>query len=289
MKRKTISVLVSTWNEEKNLSRCLDSVTWADEIVVVDMRSSDRTVAVARRYTRKVYSVPWAGYAEPGRAFAQSRATGDWILIVDADETVTPGLRDRLRAIADSDRHDIAVVPFRTYFFGREMKGGGWGPGQERHPRFFRRSLKILTDRVHDMFEIPKNARVTGIKSPDECLVHFPYRDWGHFLDKWNRYSTLEARNAYEGKKNIESRAIVTFLKMKKQFLTRYLLRGGFRDGLAGLALALMMALYKLIVFLKLRDMKKFRSADAGDRVRGVYGRIASRVMARGPSAHRKK
>lgn len=280
MSAPKISVLINTRNEEANIRLCLESARPADEIVVVDMESEDRTVEIAREYTDKVYSHPKLGYADPARAFALSKASCDWVLILDADELATPGLWKAIRAIAASDRADVAIIPFRTWMFGRELKGGGWGAGQDTHPRFFRRSTNILSERVHLMFEIPASARVERITDLGACIVHFNYLDLEHFLEKSNRYTTIEARNAREGKKAGLPHFRAAMAKAAKEFIRRFFVKKGYRDGSTGFLLAFLQASYYLSAWHKEATMRHFGSLEPRAAIAAYYEAEKQRIVA---------
>ncbi|HUX36367.1 MAG TPA: glycosyltransferase family 2 protein [Rectinemataceae bacterium] len=280
MKEPSISVLINTRNEEANIRLCLESAGPADEIIVVDMESEDRTVEIAREYTNKVYSHEKLGYADPARAFALSKATGDWVLILDADELATPGLWKAIREIASKDRADVAIIPFRTWMFGRELLGGGWGPGQDTHPRFFRRATNILSERVHLMFEIPPEARIERITDLGACIVHFNYLDLEHFLEKSNRYTTIEAQNAYEGKKAGLPHFRDALAKAVKEFTRRYLVKKGYRDGSTGFLLAFLQAGYYLSAWHKEDTMRRYGRLEARSAITASYETEKRRIVA---------
>ena len=125
-----LSVIVITYNEEQNIEDCLRSVCWADEIIVVDAYSQDRTVELARKYTDRVYQRERAGYA-PAKQFALGQATGDWVLWIDADERVTPELATQIREAVSRNPNPFSgyYLPRRAYFLGRWIKHCGWYPG----------------------------------------------------------------------------------------------------------------------------------------------------------------
>src|SRR5512143_1921914 len=145
-----LSVITLTLNEAANIGECLESVRWADEIIVVDSGSTDRTLETARRYTEKIFTIDWPGYGA-ARNFALSQATGNWALWLDADERVTPELGEEIRDLLA--REDIAVAGFavgrRAYFLGRWIKHCGWYPS--RVVRLFRKDRGRFTEsRVHE-------------------------------------------------------------------------------------------------------------------------------------------
>lgn len=122
-----ISVLIHTFNEERNIRNCLETVKWADEIIIVDMYSDDKTVEIAKEYTDKIYFFERVGYVEPARQFALEKSTHEWILVVDADELVPLKLKNKLFEIMEKDLADVVFIPRNNYFFGRLMQGTGWG------------------------------------------------------------------------------------------------------------------------------------------------------------------
>ena len=135
----TLSVVVLTLNEERNIDECLASVSWADEITVVDSGSTDRTVEIARRYTTRVLQLPWEGYGATKNT-ALNSVTGAWVLWLDADERVTPDLRAEITAILERNDPRVAAcsMPRRAYFLGRWIRHSGWYPG--RVTRLFRKA-----------------------------------------------------------------------------------------------------------------------------------------------------
>jgi len=125
MKKLSVSVLIHTLNEERNIRNCLETVIWAEEIIVVDMYSDDKTVEIAREYTDKIFYFERVGYADPARKFALERATKPWILVVDADELVPRRLYEELKNIIEKDLADVVYIPRNNYFFGEILKGTG--------------------------------------------------------------------------------------------------------------------------------------------------------------------
>ncbi|MFZ4615376.1 MAG: glycosyltransferase family 2 protein [Rectinemataceae bacterium] len=278
MKRAGISVLINTRNEEDNLRACLESLGRASQIIVVDMESEDRTVEIAREFTEEIYSHPKLGYADPARAFALSKASCDWVLIVDADEIVTPPLWDELERLAREDLIDVALVPFRTWMFGRRLNGGGWGPGQETHPRFFRRSVNIISDRVHMMFDVPSTARMYPVSAKGAVIEHFNYYDLFHFIEKLNRYTTIEAMNAFDGKKEGFPGFRSALIKAIKEFTRRFIIKKGYRDGGEGFLLAFLMSAYYLSAWQKEGQMRGHGKTEYRSAIKSVYDREKRRV-----------
>lgn len=222
---ETISAVIITFNEEAQIGRCLESVEWVDEIIVVDSHSTDRTREIARSYTPCVYEEDWKGYG-PQKASALAKATGDWVLSVDADEEVTPALRaEILGAVRDRPLgHAGYLIPRRFYFLGRPLVHGGLYP--KYYLRLFRRDQGTFDGRL-----LHEQVRVTGsVGRLQGDLLHWSYRDLEQYWDKARRYATL-----YVEVHRNESISLWRFLGIPLKFLYRYVFRLGFLDGRHGL------------------------------------------------------
>jgi glycosyltransferase involved in cell wall biosynthesis len=251
-----ISVVINTLNEEKNLPYALRSVRpWADEIIVVDMHSEDRTVEIAQEFGAKVFLHERVGYADPARAYAVSNATAEWILMLDADEVVPAPLSRHLKRIADDDRADIVMIPWLNYLLGAPLKYSGWGPEQDKHFRFFKRGMMEITSKIHGYYKFVPGGRVLQLAyQPGMAVVHFNYVDAWQFLEKLNRYTTIEAQQASErGERASAWRALYW---ATREFLNRYLLKQGYRDGWRGFYLSGLMAMYRWVAYAKLQELK---------------------------------
>lgn len=269
-----ISVLINTFNEEKNIRNCLESVKWADEIIVVDMYSDDRTVEIAREYTDKIYMYERMGYADPARQFALEKASNEWVLVVDADEIVPIKLRNKLIEIAESGEYDAVLIPHINYFFGHKMKGTGWGPLQDMHVRFFKKKFMNYGTRIHNFSNLDPSARVYKLKDESLGFIHFNYIDVEHFLEKLNRYTTIEAKNAVDagGKFSVTKLLII----MLKEFINRFIRRKGYMDGFQGFALSMLMMAYRLSASLKHYLIEKYSSDQVREKILNQYNQIAS-------------
>jgi len=273
-----ISVLINTFNEEKNIRNCLETVKWADEIIIVDMYSEDKTVEIAKEYTDKIYFFERMGYVEPARQFALERATNDWVLVVDADELVPLKLKNKLIEIMEKNLADVVYIPLNNYFFGKLMQGTGWGALQDMHPRFFRKSFVSFSEAIHNIFKINKNARIYYIYDPETGFIHFNYIDVEHFIDKLNRYTTIEAKNMFNDIKPVPS--FGKFLtKLLKELVNRFLRKEGFKDGLYGFSLTILMVAYHTSSYLKYKIMTKFNSDNPREKILMEYSNIAKNII----------
>ncbi len=276
--RPKVSVLINTLNEERNIRRCLESVKWADEIVVVDMHSDDRTIEIAREYTDRIHLHPRMGYADPARQFALDQASHDWVLVVDADELVPLALSERLLAIAASEPFDAVLIPHRNYIFGRLMAGSGWAPLQDMHVRFFKKTMMSYGNRVHRFAQLDPSARIYRLLDPDCGFIHFNYLDVEHFLSKLNRYTTIEAENEFQAGVPFNLRR--TLLRAAWEVVNRLVFKRGYRDGFQGLVLASLMVSYRLAAAEKLRLMHLHGSTAVADGIHQGYDEVAARVLA---------
>ncbi|GFE62573.1 glycosyltransferase family 2 protein [Geobacter sp. AOG2] len=244
-----LSVVVIARNEAERLDDCLQSVSWADEIVVVDSGSSDATREVARRYTDKVFDVAWRGFG-PQKQAAVDLATNDWILNIDCDERVTPELSAEIQGILASDNATQAYsVPRRTFLGTREIKHCGWYP--DRTVRLFnRRSARFSDSLVHE--------RVVADGPVAHCrghLLHYSFSGIGPLLTKLNYYSDLSARQMFE-----QGRRCTLFdltVRPLFAFFKTYVLRLGLLNGVEGLEISLTTALLTFTKYAKLREMAK--------------------------------
>lgn len=228
-----LSVIIITHNEARNIEACLQSVTFADEIIVLDNHSSDNTRELARRYTDKVYlgDKNWPGFgAQKNRAL--SYASSNWVLSIDADERVPPALRDEILVLIHDDKTDAAFIPRQSRYCGKIISHSGWQP--DFVLRLFKREgCRFSDDLVHEKVIIPNCFRILNLKHP---LDHYSFANLEEVLDKINRYSTANAqKTALQGKKSSLGKAIVHGLWA---FFRSYFLRLGFLDGREGFMLA---------------------------------------------------
>ena len=249
MSRPRISVTVITWNEEERLRRCLESVAWADEIVVVDAGSDDKTVEIARGFTDHVLVRAWDGFA-PQKNFAAERATGDWVLSLDADEEVSPELAAEIRRLVAAPAADGYLLPRRNIFWGRWVRHGLLYPDWQL--RLFRRGRgRFVAREVHESVEV--DGRVDRLSA---ALVHRSYRDVADFIARTNRYTTLAADEWVRRGRRIRVTDLI--VRPAGRFLSMYVVHAGFLDGWRGFLLAVLYAYYVFV-----------RSAKVWERVKG--------------------
>ncbi len=242
-----LSVLVLTKNEAHNIDACLESVCWADEIVVVDSGSSDKTVEKARKWTPKVFVTDWQGFSGT-KNWGLQHVTGEWVLWLDADERVTPELAAEIQAVFRSVSADGYEIPRKANFLGHWILHGGWYPGYVL--RLVRRKWAHFEEsRVHEGLRRP--PRVERLKNP---LLHFTDPTLEHYLTKFNRYTTLAAEDLQE--KGRRFHLIDLLFRPVHLFLKMYVLKAGFLDGFAGFLLAQLSAFYVFTKYAKLFELQ---------------------------------
>ena len=242
-----LTVTIITRNESANIAAALESAQWADEIIVVDSESTDDTADIARRYTNRVIVRPWPGYAAQ-KNFAAAEASHDWILSLDADERVTPALREEIRAtLASSPRAAGFRIPRVTFHLGRWIRSTDWYPDYQL--RFYDRRRGQWTGRyVHESVRV--DGPVARLRSE---IQHYAYRDVAHHLQTMDRYTTLAARQMFEDGRR--AGWVDILITPRLTFFRNYILRGGFRDGMAGLVISAMNAYYVGLKFAKLWEL----------------------------------
>jgi glycosyltransferase involved in cell wall biosynthesis len=247
-----LTVTIITHNEGPAVAEALESVSWADEIVVIDSHSADHTAATARRYTPRVEVREWAGYG-PQKNYAAAQASHDWILSLDADERVTPALaaeiRDLMKRGPSMQGYRIARV---SYYLGQWIRSTDWYP--DYHLRLYdRRAAQWSERRVHESVET--KGKVGKLQGE---MLHYPYRDISEHLSKIDRYTTLAAEEwAAEGRR---ASGLHAFIYPRLAFFRNYILRRGFRDGQTGLLVSLLNSYYVFLKYAKLIELQ--RAAD---------------------------
>jgi len=256
-RRRRLSVTVITLNEEERLRACLESVAaWADEIVVIDAESTDKTVAVAREFTDRVWVRPWPGFAAQ-KNWALAQAAGDWLLSLDADERVTPELRERIGQVLVADGPaDGYAIPRRNILWGAWVRYGGLYPDDQL--RLFRRGAgRFVGDGVHESVQV--EGRVERL---DEPLLHHSYRSLEDFVQRSNRYSTLAAADWRAGGRRTHLADLV--FRPLGRFVSMYIIRRGFLDGWRGLVLAILYANYVFLRMAKAWEAGRGGGPDGG-------------------------
>ncbi len=243
-----ISAFVLTYNEERNIAACLESLTWCDEIVVVDSGSADSTIEIASRYKAKIVQQPWLGYAgQKNVALAQCR--GPWILWVDADERITPGLAKEIRACIPTTHYAVYRIPRRLHFLGKRLRFGG--VGTDSPFRLFRKEAVSFPE-THLIHEKPEVKGPIGRLRAE--MDHYSYLTLADYFGKLNGYTSLAARQMHMRKRRFRPHQLLIPLW---EFFERIVFRMAFLDGIEGMAFAAFSSYSVLIKYLKLREFDR--------------------------------
>ncbi len=254
-----ISVTIITFNEADNIRAACESVAWADEVLVVDSGSADATREIAAGCGARVVERDWPGFAAQ-KQFAAESATHDWVFSLDADERVSEELRACVLALRDAGESRLAGgyrVARRSFYMGRWIKGGGWYPDFQL--RFYdRRRGRWEGAHVHESVKMSAGARVETLGGD---LLHFSVRDAAHHHRMiGERYAPLAARKMFEAGRRTTPLRIAT--AGPAAYTRSLILKGGFRDGLAGLAIARFAAHHAFLKHIMLWEMQSEASSD---------------------------
>ena len=262
MLMSTIAAVVITKNEERNIGACLETLRWVHDVIVVDACSTDRTVEIARTHSARVFLHSWPGYG-PQKNYGIDRATADWILIVDADERVTDGLRAEMSRIMEAVADDVVgfEIPRRNFFYGRWIQGGGLYPDYQL--RLFRRQAGRYDDvLLHEHLRV--EGRIDRLTAP---LDHYSMPSIKDHVRKMMRYTTLGAQE------KLKSRSNVTPLDLAGSHLMTivktYVFRKGYRDGIHGVIVALFAGLHTFVKYAKAWESLEAREKRSRFQVRG--------------------
>ncbi len=250
-----ISVVLNTLNNESIIERAIRSVKWADEVVVCDMRSDDKTVDVAKKMGAKVFIHERSEYVELVRNFIISKASNNWILILDPDEEVPQSLAERLTEITNGLKQiDYVRLPRKNIIFHYWMKAAMWWP--DYNIRFFKKDKIRWGDKIHR----PPQTEGEGIdleSNEDFAIIHHHYETISQFLERMIRYTRIQAKELGEEGYKFNWKDLIK--KPLKEFLSRFFANHGYEDGIHGLTLSLLQSFSFLIVYLRLWEAEKFR------------------------------
>jgi glycosyltransferase involved in cell wall biosynthesis len=233
--KHTISAVIVTLNEEANIRRCLDSVRWADEIIIVDSGSTDRTLDICKEYGCLVFNHEWEGYSRQ-KNFAIALAKSDWVLSLDADEEITPELaKEMISAVGSASPADGYVMPRSSLFLGRWMRHGGWYPDPQL--RLFKRGTGTFKDvPLHEHIIMRDgSARIESLRNP---ILHYTYPTVADFVKRGDSYTTIEAEAILADGQAPRCLALRLMMIFPLKFLETYVYKVGWRDGIHGLIAA---------------------------------------------------
>lgn len=237
-----LAVLILAYNEEQHIAECIDSASFADEVIVIDSGSTDRTVEIAQQHGAKVAIKPMTEGFAAQRNFALTQTDADWVIYLDSDERITAELANEIMTVIDR-KPSAYAMPRRNIAFGTWLKHGGWYP--DYVVRLYPRTAVTWQGIVHEepCFSIGKQ----NLKSD---LIHYTYYDWERYFNKFNSYTTMMAERMQQRGKKAKQNDIV--FRPFWSFIRVYVLRSGWRDGLMGFIMAVFHAFYTMAKYVKL-------------------------------------
>lgn len=246
MPKINISAVVNTRNEEKNIEDCLKSLYFVDEIVVVDMESEDDTKKLAKNFTDKVFDTKIVGYVEPARNFAISKAVGEWILIIDADERIPKSLAKKLIEITQENKTDFVRIPRKNLIFGQWAEHSRWWP--DYNIRFFKKGSVEWQNEIHS---VPITSGIGINLDADEAyaIEHHHYNTIDEYFERALRYSTQQSKELTSSGYKFDPKDLIG--KPIGEFMSRFFAGEGYKDGLHGLVLAFLQMFSIMLVYLK--------------------------------------
>lgn len=255
--RDSISAVIVTYNEERNIEECLETARWMDEIIIVDAYSTDMTVELCKNYTNKIFQRPWPGFGKQ-KNFAIDQANSDWVFILDADERITDELKNEIVDILKGKKSNNITgyrLPRKNYFYGKWIRFAGSYPDYQL--RLFRKGSGKLDDfEPHNSFIL--NGQMGILKAP---LIHYTERTIADHFKKYNNFTTLAAKEKQKTKGKVKwydlfFRPVSTFIKM-------YFFRQGFKEGIHGLIICIFGSMYTFGKYVKLWEMLQTNKNEA--------------------------
>lgn len=263
-----ISATVVTLNEEENIRDCLETLTWCDEIVIVDSYSDDDTVEIAREYTDKIYTYERTGYGDPARQKALEEVSGEWICMVDADEMIPPQLATRLRAKAEQGETDVVYAPRMNFSLGKWLDAAGWWP--DYCPVLYRTDAVSYSETIHDFISFNSRSSKKELEANQENAIrHFNHTDIEDKISRVNKYTTIEAQQS-------EFNLTQLLIAPPVEFVKRLIVKKGYRLGWHGVVLAIIQAWYQWLVAIKSWEIENVGGKEG---IENVYDDERDKVL----------
>lgn len=256
---KKLSVVISAYNEELKLEDCLKSVKFADEIIVINNSSTDKTEDIARKHTKNVFNQPNnPEKIDLQKNFGFTKATGDYILSLDADERISPELKEEIiKVLNNNSSVDGYWIPRKNIIFGKWIEHTGWYPDHQL--RLFRKGLgKFDSEHVHEHLKV--NGKTEYLKGH---MIHENYDSVNQFAKKTFVYTQNEAENILRSGYKFSFFDVVRF--PLSEFLNRFFAREGYKDGFYGLILSMFMAFYHFLIFVHIWEIEKYKQMEPED------------------------
>lgn len=242
-----ISVIIITKNEEENIEDCLNSIKWADEVIVVDSGSKDKTIEIAKNFTDKIFEKRWEGFSIQ-KSYALSLASNEMVLNLDADERVSEKLKEEIENLNFS--YDGYFIPRENYFLNKKITTCGWE--KDFQLRLFKKSKTKVTEKlIHEGFVV--DGKIDYLKNP---IVHFTFTSIEKNFSKINNYSTLQALEVYRNKRKVTSGTVISH--GLSAFLRYYFSLKGYKDGIYGLMISIFNSITTLLTYMKIWEYQNF-------------------------------
>jgi len=255
-----LSVVINNLNEKDHLKKVISSVKkLADEIVVIDMESTDGSTQVAKKMGAKVYTHQRLDYVEPARNFGIEKASGPWILILDPDERVSPKLQNKIKQIINKPEADYFRLPRKNIVFGKWLEYSRWWP--DYNIRLFKKGSVSWNEIIHGV-PLTHGKGLDLDAKENESIIHHHYESIDQYIERMNRYSSVQARLLL--KEGVKFNWQDLIKKPSQEFLSRYFVGQGYKDGVHGLSVSLLQMVSELAVYLKLWQASKFPQKNLG-------------------------
>lgn len=248
-----ISAVYVNLNEGDELEKSFASIKdFVNEIIVVDLESTDSTKQVCKKFGAKIFSHSKVSYVELLRNYSVSIAKGDWILVLDPDERVTENLKNKLKEITQTGKVSAVNIPRKNIFFGKWIAHSNWWP--DRHVRFFKKGKAKWSNKIHSYPRV--DGQLLHLDAKENLAIeHYGYKTISEFIDRQNRYSNIEADYLYDT--GVRFSWISFFWKPTREFLVRFIRHAGFLDGVYGFTLTFLMMIYQFQVMIKLWELEQ--------------------------------
>lgn len=260
MEKHDLTVVLLAKNEERNLARCLESVSWADKIILVDDNSIDKTIEIAKKHKAEVYKRTLDDFASQ-RNFAITKVKTKWVLFIDPDEEISAELAQEIQMAIKSDEYEGYRFPRKNIIFGKWIEHAGWYPDYQTH--LFIKGKGRYIRKIHEQVEI--SGQVGTLASP---LLHHNYQSITQYLEKNIKYSLLEAENQMSNGYTFVWQDLIR--KPVGEFLRRYFAEEGFKDGLHGLALSLLQSFVELMVYIRIWEKEGFKALEIPESIKEI-------------------
>lgn len=248
----SISAIVIAKNSKSTILKTLKSVQFADEVILVDIKSTDNTVEIAQKYCSKIYHYEKdSRFVEPVRKFALAQAKKDWILVLDADEEIPETLARKLQEIDQKDLGDVYYLARKNMVIGKWMKHTGWWPDHQL--RFFKNGLVSWPEKIHSEPIIKDDFEPNHLEAKEElAILHYNYNNSREYIDRLNRYTDIEAEQKMTSSFSISSSSLLK--NFSDDLFRRFFAENGYKDGVRGFYLSIMQAAYQMTVQMKIFD-----------------------------------